>query len=71
MEVIAVAEAEGRWRWEIWDDGRVVERSEHLFDTLRDALVDEERHIMTVWMSQARIPSIRRFQGRPSHKRAS
>jgi len=57
MEVIAIAEPDVRWRWEIRHGGAVVQRSDDQFDTAHDAIQDGED----------RPPSHRRLQGRQSH----
>ena len=40
MEVIAIAEPEARWRWEIRHAGTVVKRSDGRFATAHDAIED-------------------------------
>jgi len=68
MEVIALAESEANWRWEIRHEGDVVKRSDVRFNTAHDAIQDGKRHLLTLWTGQDRPPINRRLQGRQSHK---
>jgi hypothetical protein len=70
MEVIALAESEANWRWEIRHGGAVVKRSHERFDTANDAIQDGKRHLLTLWTGQDRPPIHRRLQGRQSHNAA-
>ncbi len=67
MEVIAIAEPDARWRWEIRHGGAVVQRSDDQFDTAHDAIQDGKRRLLTLWTGEERPPSNRRLQGRQSH----
>ena len=71
MEVIAIAEADARWRWEIHHGGTVVKRSEERFDTAHNAIQDGNRCLLTVWTGGDRPPISRRLQGRQSHNAAA
>jgi len=70
MEVIAVAEPEDRWRWEIRHGGTVVKRSDERFETARDAIEEGKRRLLTLWTGEDRPPISRRLQGRSSHRAA-
>jgi len=70
MEVIALAESEGRWRWEIRHEGTAVKGSTERFDTAHDAIQDGKRHLLTLWTGEDRPPINRRLQGRQSHNAA-
>jgi len=70
MEVIAIAEPEARWRWEIRHAGTVVKRSDGRFATAHDAIEDGKRRLLTLWTGEDRPPFSRRLQGR-SNRRAA
>ena len=57
MEVIAVAEREHCWRWEIRHQGQTVKESSERFFTLTDAIEDGKRYLLEQWMPEAR-PSV-------------
>ena len=71
MEVIAVAEPEGRWRWEIRHGGTVVKTSDERFETAHDAIEEGKRRLLTLWTGDDRPRINRRMQGRSSHRPAS
>ncbi len=68
MEVVAIAEPDARWRWEIRHGGAVVQRSDDQFDTAHDAIQDGKRRLLTLWTGEDRPTSHRRLQGRQSHR---
>ena len=70
MEVIAVAEPEGRWRWEIRHAGTYIKRSEERFETAQAAIEDGKRRLLALWTGEDRPPISRRIQGRSSHRAA-
>jgi len=64
MEVIAVAERENRWRWEIRHGGKVVKESGERFATPRDAIEDGKRRLAALWTGDDRPPISRQSQRR-------
>src|SRR5262249_9296008 len=60
MEVIAVAEREHCWRWEIRHNGQTVKEWRERFTTLTDAIEDGKRYLLVQWMPEERPPISRR-----------
>jgi len=64
MEVVAVAEREHRWRWEIRHAGKMVKESDTVFSTVSEALEDGRRNLLGLWTGDDRPPITRRSQRR-------
>ena len=64
MEVIAVAEREHRWRWEIRHNGRIIRESGDRFVTPHDAIEDGKRRLAALWTGTDRPPISRQPQRR-------
>ena len=62
MEVVAVAEREHRWRWEIRHNGTIVKESTARFPTIAEAITDGKRSLLGLWTGADRPPISRRSQ---------
>ena len=66
MEVIAVAEREHRWRWEIRHNGQIIKESTARFLTITEAIEDGRCSLVGLWTGQDRPPITRRSQRPPA-----
>jgi len=62
MEVVAVAEREHQWRWEIRHGGQLIKESRNRFATLSDAIHDGKQQLLSLWTGKDRPPITRRSQ---------
>ena len=62
MEVVAVAERERQWRWEIRHGGQLVRESRAEFPTLQDAIKDGKQQLHWLWIGDDRPQITRKSQ---------
>src|ERR1043166_1981871 len=62
MEVVAVAERERQWRWEIRHGGQLVRESRAEFTTLQDAIKDGKQQLLSLWIGDDRPQITRKSQ---------
>jgi len=62
MEVVAVAERERQWRWEIRHGGQLVRESRAEFPTLQDAIRDGKQQLHSLWIGDDRPQVTRKSQ---------
>jgi len=62
MEVVAVAEREHQWRWEIRHGGQLIKESRARFATLSDAINNGKQQLRSLWTGTDRPPITRRSQ---------
>ena len=66
MEVIAVAEREHRWRWEIRHNGQIIRESTAHFPTVAEAIENGRQALTGLWTGKDRPPISRRSQRPPA-----